>query len=229
MASIAGYTILIAKPNPNLTFSCGVATSSKQKGEECGDGYSIVRLEGEKYYCAIADGMGSGRKAHTLSTATMSLIENYYKAGFDSDTIIESVNNIMLPSSDDNFSTLDSVIVDTNNGRVDFIKIGASVSIIKGALESRVIECESLPLGITENIKPTTKSDYISGGDMIILASDGVVDSFSSIETFLQFVNNERITNAQLLAENILEEARSRNITHPDDMTVLAIKLVNNA
>ena len=68
----------------------------------------------------------------------------------------------------------------------------------------------------------------MNSGDIIVLASDGVVDSFQSIEAYLHFINNERITNVQLLADNILEEARSRTVTHKDDMTVLAIKLANN-
>ena len=85
-----------------------------------------------------------------------------------------------------------------------------------------------MPLGIDKNAKPYTKSIYVEGGDIIILASDGVVDSFSSIEMFMHYVNNERIQNVQLLAENILEEAKGRNIKNPDDMTVIAIKVVNN-
>lgn len=225
MSKIAGYTILTIKPSNVYTASCGIATLSKIKGENSGDSYSVTKLEDNKYLYAIADGMGSGINASTISTATISLIENYYKAGFDSDTIIESVNNILLPGNRENFSTLDSIIVDANNGRVDFVKIGSTVSIIKSANESKIVECESLPLGIIDNIKPTTKSYYIESGDIVVLASDGVVDSFSSIESFMQFVNNERIFNVQLLADNILEEATSRAKVHSDDMTVLAVKL----
>lgn len=225
MSKVAGYTILTIIPSCNYVSACGVATLSKNNGENSGDCYSVIKIDESKYFYAIADGMGSGKNASIISNATISLIENYYKAGFDSDTIIESVNNILLPSGREEFSTLDSAIIDTNSGRVDFIKIGSTVSVIKGANESKLVECESLPLGIVNMVKPTTKSYYIESGDIIVLASDGVVDSFSSIESFMDFINNERIFNVQLLADNILEEATCRNKSHKDDMTVLAIKV----
>ena len=225
IANIAGYTILLLTPKNNFVTSCGIATMAKIKGENCGDSYAILKLDKNRYLYAISDGMGSGENAHNLSTATISLIENYYKAGFNSEVIIESVNNILLPDNKEKFSTLDSVIVDASSGRVDFVKIGASISLIKSDYESKIVECDSLPLGIIGHIKPNIKSYYIEDGDIIVLASDGVVDSFSSFENFKHLVNNERLTNVQLLAEIILEEANSRNNKHKDDMTVLTIKL----
>ena len=170
--------------------------------------------------------MGSGKNANKVSNATISLVENFYKAGFTSEIVIDSVNKLLLPAGNENFACLDSVIIDSDSGRADFIKIGASISVIKGQRGSKMVECESLPIGIIEKVKPTASTHYIEENDIIIIASDGIVDSFSSPETFLHYVNNEKIVNPQVLAESILEEASARNRTKKDDMTILAIKAI---
>ena len=154
------------------------------------------------------------------------MIENFYKAGFSSDVIIDSVNKLLLPAGDENFSCLDAVVIDSLSGRADFIKIGASVSIIKEPSKSKLIECESLPLGIINKINPTSATFYLESQDIVIIASDGRVDSFTSPEAFLNFVNNERLSNPQLLADLILEESISRRKGEKDDMTILAIKMI---
>lgn len=221
-----GYTILIAKPSGNFKLSLGLATLAKKQNDNSGDCYTAIKLDSNKFLYAISDGMGSGKNANLISNVTMSLIENFYKAGFDSETVIESVNNLILPEVQENFSTLDAVSVDSCSGRTDFIKIGATVSVIKKANETLLVDCESLPIGIIESIKPTTASYYLEAGDIVVLSSDGIVDSFSSPIEYMHFVNNESVGNVQLLADNILEEAKARCKNNKDDMTVLTIKLL---
>ena len=224
-----GVVILIVRPSGALELTCGVSVCSKDVGGVSGDNYTLMKLTDTKYLYAICDGMGSGKLANSLSMATISLIENFYRAGFESSTVVDSVNKLILPAGEDNFCTVDSFVIDSSNGRVDFLKIGSSVSIIKSQNKSQIIECESLPMGILERIKPTSKTVYISSGDIIVLASDGVVDSFGSIENYFSFINNERLQNVQLLADNILEEAISRSKENKDDMTVLTIKAVRKS
>ena len=89
-----------------------------------------------------------------------------------------------------------------------------------------MIEGESLPLGMINQISPTTKTIYLDNNDMVVLASDGIVDSFKSPENFLHYVNNERIFAPQVLADCILEEATSRQKGIKDDMTVMVVKLI---
>ena len=226
LCEVPGYSILIAKSAGNFDVTYGVATVAKKAGMEPGDHYSITKIDENKYLYAISDGKGSGDNASAISTATISLIENFYKAGFSSDIIIDSVNKLLLPAGEENFACLDAAIVDTESGRCDFIKIGASISVIKGEEKSYMVEGESLPLGIIEKIAPSSQTVYLEGKDIVIIASDGIVDSFSSPEVFLQFVNNEMITNPQILAENIMDEANARRKGEKDDMTILAIKMI---
>ena len=166
-------------------------------------------------------------KANQISSSALSIVESFYKSQFSSETIVHSVNKILIPAGEENFTTLDAVVVDLSSGMADFVKIGASVSVIKQKNQCAVISCSSLPLGVMEKIYPTVEKKVLQVGDIVVIASDGIVDAFSSPENFADFVNNEMFINVQMLADSILEEAESRT-AHPDDMTVIVFKLNQN-
>jgi stage II sporulation protein E len=140
--------------------------------------------------------------------------------------VLDTVNSLLLPSSSSGYATLDATIVDTLTGQVDFIKIGSSISIIKGQEESEMIGVESLPLGVAVGVTPSACTRVLEKGDVVVLVSDGIADLFASSAEFCNFVNNERIINMQLFAESILEEAQARLTDKKDDMTVIAYRLV---
>lgn len=225
MTRLSGWSVLCFVPAPKYSLSVGFASESQGEERVSGDTYSITKLSETKMLFAIADGMGHGKRANEISANALSLVENFYKSGFSSQTVISSVNKILLPSGEENFTTLDVCVVDTSNGTADFIKIGSSVSIIKGRNQSSLVSVDSLPLGIVGSIVPTAQKKVLSLGDVIVIASDGVVDSFDNIEDYLSYVNNEVMVNSQMLADNILEEVKSREKEHKDDKTIITIKL----
>lgn len=223
MSPLSGWSILCFQPAPRYKATIGFASSSK--ADVSGDTYTFTKISQAKMLFALADGMGHGKRANQISTVALSLIENFYKAGFSSQTIISSVNKILLPSNEDIFTTLDALVVDLSSATADFIKIGSSISVVKSANTSSIISCNSLPLGIVSLTKPTVQKVVLKSQDVIVLASDGVVDVFDSQEDFCNFVNNERHANVQMLAASLLEEAESRCREHKDDMTIITIKI----
>ena len=108
------------------------------------------------------------------------------------------------------------------------MKLGASVSIIKHKNTSEVIVSESLPIGIVQNIKPTIVRKQISSGDMIFLASDGIVDSFENIDIYKSFINDAKIFNLQKYLDEVVVDAGVQNQKHIDDMTIIGINLLKN-
>ncbi len=224
-AHFAGWSILLYQPADKYKIMVGYA--QKAKDGVNGDTYAYKKIGSGRYLFAIADGKGHGEKARRLSSAALSVIESFYKSGISSETVIASVNKLMLPAGEENFTTIDICVLDLSLGKADFVKIGATVSVIKSGNQASIISSDSLPLAVMENIYPKTEQKVLKIGDIIVLASDGVVDAFTSPESFADFVNNEKIINVQMLAESILEEAESRT-THQDDMTVIAVKLNQN-
>ncbi len=225
MTRLAGWSVVCFVPSPKYQVQIGFSGRAEGENKISGDTYSFQKLPNGRVLVALADGMGHGKRANQISTTALNLIESFYKSGFSSQMIISSVNKLLLPSANDSFACLDACIIDTMLGTADFVKIGASVSVIKSESTAKLVEAENLPLGIVQSLEAREQKLILKDQDVVVLASDGVVDSFASPEEFLNYVNNERVINVQMLADSILEEALSRANPHDDDMSVITIKL----
>lgn len=222
----SGLSFATFLPDSKLKISFSI--SSKSKENQNGDTAAIERLDENRYFIALADGMGHGEKANRISAMVLSLIRSLFEVGFNEDLIIQSVNKLLLPAGLDNFTTLDACIVDLENEVCTFVKLGSSVSVLKHKNTSEVISCESLPIGIIQNIKPTITKKQITAGDMIFIASDGIVDAFGSIDTYRSFINDSKIFNMKKYLDDVLSDAEFQNKKHPDDMTIIGINILKN-
>jgi len=225
VTNLSGWSIIELSPAPRYNAVVGFASQSKETGGINGDTHSFTKISNTRSMFALADGMGHGKGANEISTLILNMVESFYKSGFSSNVIISSINKLFMFTDQDNFSTLDACIIDFSNATADFVKMGASISVIKSKSQSRLIQGENLPIGIIGGVTPKVQKVCLKEQDIIILASDGVVDSFDNIDDYLNYINNEIVINVQMLAESILEEAVSRRNQHPDDMTVVAIKI----
>ena len=204
----------------------GLASCNKAGNEECGDCHSIIRLGDNKFLLALCDGMGSGKSAHRMSAMTLGLIENFYKVGFDNDIILESVNKLLAITNQENYSTLDICLLDLNLQIADFIKVGSPFGIVKRDNNIEIIEGGALPIGALDSVTPFTKKTTITTKDIVIMATDGIMDAFETEENMTDFVSHLATNNPQTIAEAILNEALHLNEMHAkDDMTVLVSRI----
>ena len=214
---------LATLPNYDIVF--GTSSVSKDGNTICGDNHSLIKIDDSRYMIAICDGMGSGDKAHSISSLTLSLVENYYKAGFDDDVILGSINKLLLLSEEDCYSTIDLCVLDLRKNKYSFIKLGATISFVKNKNTTIEIEGSGLPVGILEDIKPHVITRNITEFDTIIMCSDGVVDSFGKT-SIREYINSLDIVNPKTLADTILHKAISNyGGYYKDDMTVLAVRI----
>ena len=211
---------------PRFDAAFGVAAEVKHGEKSSGDTHSVTNISEGKFLVALSDGMGSGTTAHSTSSTAISLIETFYKAGLSSKTVLSTVNKILAFNKDDNFTAIDVGIIDLFDGHADFIKIGTPYSFILTKESVKVIEGNSLPLGILDEMRPTTFKAALNDGDMIVFLSDGISDSFGSTTDMLDFLSAERATNPKTLADHILEKALILNGgIAKDDMTVFCVRL----
>lgn len=223
----SNYNIQIARIAPRFDVVFGKSCAVKTESEASGDTYSFLPLGDNKFMISLCDGRGSGRGAENISEYTLSIIENFYKAGFDSSTIMLAVNKLLSSSSSEQFSAIDVCIIDLVSGKLEIIKLGSSPTIIKNREVSEIIASENLPLGIIESLKPSANVRFLTAGDVVVLSSDGVYDAFESEADFVSLVNSEKIVNLTMFSENIIEEATFRSGgKRNDDMTVVAFKLM---
>lgn len=225
-SSRAGWQVLTLKSAPKYDCIFGVATKTKTGSVTSGDCYSIIKINDGKYLFALCDGMGSGQKAEEVSSTAIGLIENFYKAGFEEDIILSSVNKLLSLGKDEVFSALDLCVLDVREGSGNFIKMGAPESFIKHKDTTDSIEIGALPLGIIQNTETKTKQVYLSSGDKIIMFTDGIADSFKSSEELCDYINNILTGNPQEIADQILNKALAQNKkVAKDDMSVIVAKI----
>ena len=226
MCDKAGWRIVNLKTAPKFDIVFGNSAITKSSSTTSGDCYSILRIENDKILMALCDGMGSGEKAENCSRVAISLVENFYKAGFDNEVILSSVNKFLSLGKEDVFSCLDLAVIDLKQGVCDLIKLGATIGHIKHSSTTEKIKCEALPLGIISTAEPTIQKKVLISGDMIVLCTDGINDSFSEENEFCDFINNINSLNPQEVADKILNKALENNQgVAIDDMTVIVAKV----
>ncbi len=223
-----GLTYLSYKTAPIYDVSLGLAKEKKGGSAESGDTHSMTKLPSGKMLLAICDGMGSGKMANEKSEISLNLIENFYRVGFDNETILSSVNKLLNLSSGNVFSAVDISVIDLKNGEVDFIKQGATVGFIKRGDEVMKIESNSLPMGILDEVTPHLTKTVLTPDDIVIMMSDGVVDAFDP-DDLAEYLRLLPSTSPQTLADTLLNRAKEQQKNYAkDDMTVLCGKIFYN-
>jgi len=227
-ADTKGYSIVSVRSAPRYSILFGMAGVTKGVNQISGDNFSFLRITNEKTLMGLCDGMGAGERASRASTLALSLVENFYKAGFPDEIIMYSVNQLLTFTGQDVFSALDMAVFDLATGDVDFIKVGAADGFIKRAREVEVVEAGSLPLGILDDIEPKITKAVLSAGDMVVLVSDGILDVFGGERVALAgFINNLDVTNPQQLADQLVAKVSALADGYPaDDCTVTVAQLV---
>lgn len=227
-ADTKGYAIVSVRSAPRYCVLFGMAGVTKGINQTSGDNFSFLRITNEKTLMALCDGMGAGERAARASTLALSLVENFYKAGFPDEIIMYSVNQLLTFTGQDVFSALDMCVFDLATGDVDFVKVGAADGYIKRTREVEVVEAGSLPLGILDDIEPKITKAVLSAGDMVVLVSDGVLDVFGGERVALAgFINNLDVTTPQQLADQLIAKVTALSDGYPaDDCTVTVAQLV---
>ncbi|MBE5733622.1 MAG: hypothetical protein E7347_01070 [Clostridiales bacterium] len=204
----------------------GISFAIKDGSEFSGDTHSVERISDNRVLIALSDGMGSGERAQNFSSTALSLIESFYKAGLSSTLILQTVNKLLSINSEDCFTALDLAVIDLNNLTIDFIKYGCPYGFIINEQGIKIVEGNSLPLGILNELKPAVCSAPVSDGDVILLVSDGISDAFQSSGDLIDFLRTQPAKNPQSLSDALLEHAIKLNAGQKkDDMTALAVRI----
>ncbi|MBQ8749646.1 MAG: SpoIIE family protein phosphatase [Clostridia bacterium] len=221
-SEISGWSMVTLSTASTYDILFGYAGTSKSGEEVSGDNYSLLRINDSKFMMAVCDGMGSGSRADKTSELAISLVENFYKAGFDNDIILNCVNKLLALNNEENFTALDLCVIDLKNCFADFIKLGAPVGFIKHKETTTQINGGALPIGILDEMKPAYYKTVLNDQDLIVLCSDGVTDAFQKSENLKNFINNIQTLHPQKLADEILKKALSLNLgVANDDMTII--------
>lgn len=222
----------LTKTNRFNTFT-GIAYESNSESQVSGDNYTFGEI-GNLCFMAISDGMGIGRKARDKSSVAIELIEKLMEINMDKNTIIKTINSIIRnKSKEEVFTTLDLGFIDLYTGTLQIMKNGSPPTFIKRKDEVRLINSKSLPIGILENVDFHIYEEGLEDGDIIIMMSDGILESNRLVENqelWLQdYISRINSQNPQVIVNEILRLAKLANEGRErDDMTIVATKIWRN-
>ncbi len=225
--SLSGYTIVYASSKPQFDVVFSVCGCAKDKSGVSGDSHSFIKIDDHRFMMAICDGMGCGQRANDFSTSTISLIENFYRAGFSHSLVLSSVNDFLTLSSEEIYSAVDVAVVDLESGLCDIIKIGSPCSYVKTKDSVLRVEGSSLPIGVLEEMKPSIITYPLKGGETVVLTSDGAADSFGG-DGIADVINNSTKMPEQL-CKTVVDEALNITGKPCDDITVAAFHIFRAA
>ena len=203
----------------------GAGCVSRDAGVPSGDSHIVKMIDDERMLILICDGMGSGEAAARESAAAVKLLARFMSAGASRGLAIETVNAMLLSrGSEDMFATADMLILDLSTGNAEFIKLAACPSLIVRSDGIYRVEGGRLPLGILERVQPAVTRIQLQPGDVILMASDGVMDAVDAQELYEDL--RAGAENMPDMAQRVLALAEdNRRRCRRDDMTAICIRI----
>lgn len=219
-----GNTALQFGKAPVYSVVYGARNLAAEPEAASGDRLSAIRLEGGKVMLVLSDGMGSGNGAYRNSGYALGLIEHFYRAGFDHMTVVSAVGRLLSLRSKEEFNAVDIAVIDTVTGSAEFIKVGGRESFIvrKGLVD--VVESDSLPIGILEEVEAVTERRRLFPNTFIVMVSDGVIDVLGR-EKLIELLGNVRSGNPDEVAATVMEATVREAGKERDDASVLVGKI----
>lgn len=194
----------------------------------CGDSLNYFNNGMGSTVAMISDGMGTGGRAAVDGNMATSILTKLCKAGLSYDCSLAVVNSsLMVKSEDESLATLDLADINLYTGKVTLMKAGAPATYIKRGDKVIKKDMPSLPVGILNEVKFSKESITLKPEDWIVMVSDGAI---SSDDQWLQrLIAGWSKGSAEDLAAQVVSEAiKRRNDGHDDDITAMAIKIIEN-
>ena len=161
------------------------------------------------------------------------MLDRLLTQGFDKDISIGLINSaINLNSTKETYATMDISILDLLKGNIAFVKNGACPTFIKSKKKIEVIKSTISPAGMQDKIDLVVYDRDLSGGEIIVMCSDGVLESNTTYKNkalwIKKLLENMEIEDVQKIADLLVNEGIDNGLgLAKDDMTVVVAKIEN--
>lgn len=201
----------------------------KKEGEDlCGDSISAFEGADGHYFVLLSDGMGSGTEAALTSRLCGVFLDKMLRAGNRRDVVLEMLNSLVRNKNLECFATVDLLDFDMLTGDGCFVKSGAAPSYVLRDGSLFRIESGSTPIGITREITGEEVKFKLQDGDIVVLTSDGVAQSFEDGLWLADMLTYDKhIRDLDEMCRRILDTAREKN-ARSDDMSVAMVRIVRS-
>ncbi len=220
-----GEQVLILAQSEPFMAVAGIAARKKGGEAVSGDAGTWFKQEDGRVYMLLCDGMGSGVDAGRESGLAVRLLEQFLKAGVETENALAILNDALALRSEEegSFTTVDLLQVDLFTGCAAVWKFGAAPTYVRTATGVRRIGASSLPAGMDpRGGRADCARLTLVEGDWVLMVSDGVCPDGEdgALRALLaSFKGDSPKELARLALEHQGEKAGT------DDRTVLAVRL----
>lgn len=219
-------TRLVFREAPRFRVECATAALGARDGV-CADAVRTFHDAAGHFVAVLCDGMGTGKRAAVGGALAASLSCELLRAGVDCESAARLVNIALgLKGDDENAVTLDVLSIDLYTGEAYLYKAGAAASFVLHSGACEIYSSDTLPIGILEKVSGRRERISISPGDTAVLVSDGALvpgAPFLRAELLAR-----RAETPRRLADAAARAAWNRQQESPDDVTVIAVRLLEN-
>ena len=156
----------------------GIAARKKDGETVSGDAGTWFKQPDGQLYVLLCDGMGSGPAANRESGLAVRLLEQFLKAGVETENALIILNSALSLRGEEEggFTTVDLLQLDLFTGQAAIYKFGAAPTYVKKKEGIQRITGSSLPAGVTAqgSIRPDCTRLKLEPGDCILMVSDGI-------------------------------------------------------
>ncbi len=185
-------------------------TASAQMAQGVGgDFYSVRRIDSSRWFIAIADVSGKGIGAAFLTAVLGALVHSSdFKKGI-SDFLIKLNEYIEKTFSYEKFLTGLFCTLNEKTGLLNVYDMGHSLLYLHrgGKLLNVKSPHDNLPIGISSDIMPRAGNIKLRENDIIVMATDGVLEQFNSMREEYGFYRLEKVISEN--ADKSLEDIRN--------------------
>ena len=158
-------------------YQVGGALRCKEGERVCGDTVLHFETDSGKLCLLISDGMGSGEEAQRDSLNAARLLEQFLRAGVETETALKTINAALTLKNEEtgSFTTVDLLVMDIATREAALYKYGAAPTYIKRHGAVRRLTGSALPAGLQETHSPPAPIRFrLERDTFVLMASDGV-------------------------------------------------------
>lgn len=217
------YILMKLKTIPAFRVECAKISEAKTGETVCGDTVSFFENDERYFYCLVSDGMGSGRDAALTSKLSAIMLEKLLTVGAEKESALKLLNKALIEKNEEIFATIDLLEIDRVNSTATIIKAGAAPTLLIRKGKITLLESKTPPAGIMKKIVAEKKSFHIEKGDMIVMLSDGILQTGNQLD-LIPTDGLPHLPSARALASKIMRSACTDK-EYSDDMSVCAMRI----
>jgi len=210
-----------------------VAKVNKYATSESGDTLEVIERPNGGLSVVLADGQTSGRGAKAVSQMVVRKVIGLLAEGVRDGAAARAASDALYTDKKGKvICTLNIASIDLHSGTIVLTRNNPSPMFICRDTKIDRIDVESIPLGISRDVRPSITEIEITTGLIIVLYTDGLVhagarrgrpmNTLQALESMME----DQDPSPQEIADTLLAHAVNLDENRPaDDISVLVLKV----